>query len=227
MRKILILTDSGANPRTFPSSEKVALEETYPYLIRNEFPNATFWQLSVGNMTTGFILDQAIGYLTEWNPDWIIVHSGLADCRPEAFSEFQKLIIQKLMWGGLRKNIYNPNWIRRRQVFRVTEKRFKRAIKKFKLIFSKSRISWLEIATDQAYEEVRPGVGVRSELFNTILKDVYGGGFLHTSEQLIAHQGFNADGIHLNKKGHAVIAELLLQQFPQLVCLNGDKLTKI
>ena len=97
MYKILILTDSAANARTFPENEKVNLEETYPYLIRNEFKDSTFYQISFGNIETEKLCSQAIAYLSHWKPDIIIVDSGLNDCRPEAFSEFQKIVILKFL----------------------------------------------------------------------------------------------------------------------------------
>src|SRR5947207_1162731 len=94
--KILLLTDSTANPRSFPVSMVVKLEETYPYLLRDEFRGAMFYQLSFGNITTEDLLSQATAYLTHWKPDLIIVHSGLADCRPEAFTHAQKAFISRL-----------------------------------------------------------------------------------------------------------------------------------
>ena len=48
--KILVLTDSAANPRSFPPSMVVQVEETYPYLLRRAFPSAVFYQLSFGNI---------------------------------------------------------------------------------------------------------------------------------------------------------------------------------
>ena len=50
--KILVLTDSAANPRSFPASMVVQLEETYPYLLRDAFGRAVFYQLSFGNVVT-------------------------------------------------------------------------------------------------------------------------------------------------------------------------------
>ena len=79
--KFLILTDSLANPRSFPIESAVVLEQTYPYLLRDIYPDAVFWQLTFGNLATHELMNQAIGYLSEWDPDFIIVHSGINDCR--------------------------------------------------------------------------------------------------------------------------------------------------
>ena len=77
MHKILILTDSAANARAFPEKERVDLEETYPFLIRNEFKESIFHQISYGNIETEKLCSQAIAYLSHWKPDIIIVNSGL------------------------------------------------------------------------------------------------------------------------------------------------------
>ena len=90
MNKILILTDSIASPRPAPASEETILEETYPYLLRKRFKDTLFYQLSFGNITTEEILSQAIAYLSNWNPDLIIVHSGINDCRPEVLQKSKK-----------------------------------------------------------------------------------------------------------------------------------------
>jgi hypothetical protein len=215
MYKILILTDSAANPRTFPVSEKVSLEETYPYLIRNEFRDSTFWQLSIGNMETEMIFSQAIGYLSDWKPDYIIVHSGLADCRPEAFSEFQKTFISKFLprfFPSLRKNLYNPRLIKRRQVYRVPKGSFRKTVKKFSLIFNEAKIFWLEIVAESKYENDRPGVGKRISQYNTIIEETLKDDLVYIKKPLLQSVGFNNDGIHWNKSGHKVVSEILLDK---------------
>ena len=159
--KILLLTDSSANPRSFPPSMVVRLEETYPYLLRDEFRGATFYQLSFGNITTEDLVSQAMSYLTHWEPDFIIVQSGLADCRPEAFTEAQKAVINRLpgrFLGKMKKYVYHPSLIKRRQIFRVSEQSFRKTLKKFKIVFSKSKIFWLEICAAPSYEKERPGI---------------------------------------------------------------------
>ena len=138
MYKILILTESAGNPRSFPESEKVNLNETYPYYIRNEYKNSTFYQLSFGNIETEKLCNQAIGYLSHWKPDFVIVHSGLNDCRPEAFSEFQKIIILKLarFFPSLKKYLYHFKIIKKRQVYRVSKPSYKKTIKRFLSVFN-------------------------------------------------------------------------------------------
>lgn len=223
MSKFLILADSSANPRSFPASEITQLEETYPYLIRSEFSGSTFYQLSFGNLTTEQLLGQAISYLNHWAPDIIIVHSGMADCRPEAFTEFQKTVINRfaepvnrwhmrLIVNKLIKNMYHPGLIKRRQVYRVSKRSFRKTLKKFKLIFAQSKIYWLEICAGSGYEEVRPGVNKRMEDYNKIIEGIYGEDFIPIQERMLVVEGFNVDNMHWNKRGHKAVADILLDR---------------
>lgn len=214
MYKILILTDSTANPRSFPEFEKVNLEETYPYLIRNEYKDSMFYQLTYGNIETEKLLGQAIGYLTHWKPDFIIIQSGLNDCRPEAFTEFQKNLIMKFFrfFPILRKNINNTQIIKKRQIYRVSKKRFKKIAKWFSNVFYQSKIIWLEIAVHEEYEKIRPGVSKRIVEYNQIIEDEFKDNFLQIKNALNEVNGFNSDNIHLNKFGHRKVSELLLKK---------------
>ncbi|MDB4021012.1 hypothetical protein N8Z80_02440 [Litorivicinus sp.] len=215
MYKILILTDSAANPRTFPAIDSVSLEETYPYLIRSEFRGSTFWQLSIGNTETEILFSQAIGYLSNWEPDFIIIHSGLADCRPEAFSELQKVFISKILprhFSSLRRNLYNPKLIAKRQVYRVSKRSFRKTVKKFSLIFKDAKIFWLEIVAEAKYENERPGVAKRIRDYNSIIEENISGDLIEIMDPLLKTEGFNNDGIHWNKSGHKVVSGILLDK---------------
>ena len=85
VKKIMILGDSSANPRYFPEIDRTELEETYPFLLQNEFNNVTFWMNIMSNVTTDKIFGVAISYLNNWKPDLIIFCSGLNDARPEVY----------------------------------------------------------------------------------------------------------------------------------------------
>ena len=214
MYKILILTDSTANPRSFPINEKVDLKETYPYLIRNELKNSSFYQLTFGNIETEKLFNQVIGYLSDWRPDFIIVHSGLNDCRPEAFSEFEKLIIEKFLryFPLIRKNLYNYWIIKKRQVFRVSKKNFKKTIKRFLAVFGESKIFWLEIVANSNYEKFRPGVLKRIFDYNNIIEKELNENLIHIKNSLNDVSGYNSDCVHWNKFGHKVVSQLLLNK---------------
>jgi hypothetical protein len=211
--KFLLLTDSNANPRSFPASMVVHVEETYPYLLRKEFPDSVFYQLSFGNLKTEDLISQALAYLTHWHPDFIIVHSGLADCRPEAFTEAEKAIIGRLpgrFLGRLKKHLYNPGLIRRRQLYRVSKQSFQKTIKKFKLVFSKSKIFWVEICVSPNYEIERPGVGRRISEYNKIIENTYGEDFIRFQDRIVEVGGFNVDNVHWLVSAHKALLDILL-----------------
>lgn len=213
--KFLVLTDSIANPRSFPIESSVALEETYPYLIRDMFPDAIFWQLSYGDIASNDLINQAISYLNNWNPDYIIVHSGINDCRPEAFTEFQKTIIHNFpgfISKRLRKYIYHPPLVKARQIRRVSKQKFNETLAKFKMIFNKSKIFWIEICFDPHYASARPGVISRMNEYNQIIERIYGENMIHMQSKLMAIEGFNVDNMHFNKRGHRVAADILLEK---------------
>ena len=222
MHKILFLTDSAANARSFPENEKVNLEETYPYLIRNEFKDLTFYQISFGNVETEKLCSQAIGYLSHWKPDIIIVNSGLNDCRPEAFSEFQKIVILKFLrfFPLIRRFLVDPKLIRFRQISRVSKKSFKKTIKRLAAVFKDSRILWLEIAVNSNYEKQRPGVTKRIDEYNKILADELKDNLISIQKSINDVNGFNSDNIHLNKSGHKVVSEVLLNKM--IAYLNSN-----
>ena len=210
--KILILSDSNANPRSTPLSDMTMLEETYPYLLRNEFKDSLFYQLSFGNITTEELLNQAISYLSHLKFDIIVVQSGIVDCRPEAFTEFQKSLINAVSGPFarfLKKHIYNPKLIKWRQIFRVSKRRFRKALKKFKLIFNSAKIYWVEISVSQDYENERPGVHARIHDYNEIIKEIYSDDIIKINKDMLDLDGHNADNLHMNKKGHQLTGNIL------------------
>ena len=114
MEKILLLTDSSALPRSVPVSDATPFEQTYPNLLKEELKDSQFYQFSNGNVPTSEILNHAISYFYSWKPDIIVIHSGLADCRLEAFSEFEKYLIlnyRNPISLFLRKFLYNSSLI--------------------------------------------------------------------------------------------------------------------
>lgn len=216
MPKVLILTDSNGNPRSFPPLEMFPLEETYPYIIRSKFKDSDFWQLSYGNITTEELISQPTAYLTHWKPEIVIVQSGIADCRPEAFTEFQKTIIMNVTWklfAKLKKVVYHPSLIRKRQKSRVSIRKFKKTLKKFKLNFRQSKIFWLEIVAGHEYENTRPGVFRRMEEYNGLIKEIYKEDFVPIQDKLLEINGFNAtDFVHCNGRAHKHIADVLIER---------------
>jgi len=216
--KILILADSASNPRSFPDSEKTFLEETYPYILRKEFIDSTFWQLSFGNITSEELCSQAIGYLSDWDPDIIIVHSGVNDCRPEPMTKSQSTFFKFLTLGliyrvsFLRDFIYSPYIIKKMGKSRVVDKSFKKTLKRLKLVFSDSKIYWLEIVAHKDYEEDRPGFIKKATSYNKLIKEVYLDDMVLTRQLIEGVDGFNMDNLHWRKNAHEVVSKAIINR---------------
>ncbi len=213
--KIIILTDSIANPRSFPVEASVSLEKTYPYLLRDEFPDSIFWQLSYGDRTTEDLANQAISYLNDWEPDYIIVQSGIIDCRPEAFTQLQKSLINSFtgpFFRYLKKHMYNPRLIKYRNMRRVTPNSYKKTLKKLQFIFNDSKILISEVFCGFGYESARPGIKERIEEFNRINSQIYKDNVIKLHERLNSEAGFNADNFHLNEHGHLIVADEIIRK---------------
>ena len=217
--KVLIFGDSAINPRTFPAADRTPLEGTFPFQLKEQFPEATFYQLCFGNVTTEEPVGQIISYFSEWQPDFIIVLSGMADCKPEAYTEFERSFLEmmsrKRFFHRFAKFMLQPKIeipLRRiRQKFRVIPAEFERTAKKLKLIFSDSRILWLEIfvSPEGRYEQIRPGITGRVGIYNNILKKVFGADFVPVQKALEESGGITADHEHLRAPGHTTISRIL------------------
>jgi lysophospholipase L1-like esterase len=179
-----------------------------------------FWQLSYGNLTTEELVNQLIGYLNDWSPDLIIVQSGINDCRPEAFSSFQKVLIKKFsgpLFRYLNKHIHDSRVIKWRSVYRVTKRSYRKTIIKLKNIFSSSKIIFIEINAGEGYERARPGVLSSIDDYNAVINEVYPEGVISVKEKLDQHGGLNEDNLHLNTEGHRVLAGLLEEKINSII----------
>lgn len=219
--KFIILTDSTGCPRISPKSEIIDLKETYPYLLKDNFVDAKFWQLSIGNQTSQLLINQARGYLLHWKPDFIILGTGINDVRLQAFTEkttnkffFEgKLnILNRLM----RKFFYMPFLIKFFKRERVSEKEFIKSINSLKNTFKNSKIIWLEISCHNDYEKTRPGVLARKKLFNQKIKEIFQNGFLEMNEDINKKNFFTKDLHHFTKEGHKLIANKIIKLIHKL-----------
>ncbi len=207
-KKIIIITDSTGNPRVNINNEKVDLENTFPYLIKKNFIDYKFWQLSFASISTKQLLSQAQTYLVDWEPDIIIVHSGINECKPSIFSEEN---LKKLFsfFGYFSKYlkilVYNPLFIKFFNKTITTSKKFERDINIFKNYFPKSEIFWIEISCEDILDKRFPGVLKNVESYNSSLKKIFKENFINVTKNLKTSNGFLKDGLHYNENGHKVI----------------------
>lgn len=214
-KKILLLTDSTANPRPISLGEETLLESTYPYLLKEYFKSYDFWQITFGGILTNDLLSQAISYFDNWKPDIIIVNSGINDCRIEPFTlRINKSI--ELILGSYYKNIknffYSSKFLKKFGSPATSYKKFNQLINKFKIIFDDSKIYWIEISCNEIYENTRPGTLNSKNKYNDLLKKVYDNQFIEIQSLLSKKNSFQKDGIHLNSIGHNIIFELIIKK---------------
>jgi hypothetical protein len=216
MKKVMILADSCALPRGFPEESRTAFEETYPYLLQKQLPDATFYQFCMGGISTPDLLGQAIAYFDRWEPEIIVVQVGIVDCRPEPVSNFLRVMLNEFTFlQRFKLLIYKPSVMKRliklKTRSRLTPNQYKRNIKKLQSVFPDSKIFWMEISTTASggYEEHRPGVLARIAEFNSVIKSALPDGFVPVHDKLSAANGISADHLHFNRAGHAIVFETL------------------
>lgn len=221
MSKVLIITDSSGLPRPFPRADKTNLEETYSYLLKKKLgPSHSYYQLSLGGVPTHELVSHVTGYLSHWMPDFIVVQSGMNDCRPAPYSKITDFLIKNVpLISRFRKFLYSPktmNFMIKLKRARPTTsiRKFKKSIKKLQLLFPESKILWMEIYTSNSghYENARPGVLKNIEIYNSILRKNFKDSFIEINHGLNEVGGICKDHIHINSKGHRWIFERLIEE---------------
>ena len=215
--KFVILTDSTGSPRIYPKSERVDLDQTYPYLLKKKYNKCKFWQLSLGNQISELLIDQTRGYLLNWKPDYIILGTGINDARPEAFSEETIKIFKfkgkfSFINRFINKIFFMPSLIRQLNKHRVSKNSFSETIRSLKKTFKESKIIWLEISCHKNYENIRPGVLKRKNKFNKIIKSFVGNNFIKIDHDIYLKNLFSKDLIHFNELGHKLISEKIIKE---------------
>jgi lysophospholipase L1-like esterase len=209
--KILILTDSLSLAREH-EGKIISYEETYPYLLKKQFPHIDFSFTCIGGATIEILYSQ-LDYYKYFRPDLVILQCGIVDCAPRAFSPFERKIINKLgLVKLLKKTIY---LLRKHRGYKYTSlKDFKKYSKKFKtLLEPNSNIYSIGILpASSSYEAKVPGIQKSIKKYNEILSN----NFLFISTNDFPEDGFLSDFFHLNSKGHKIILGKLayiIQQF--------------
>lgn len=218
-KRIMILTDSCGLPRVFPEENKSIYEDTYPYKLQQHFADTVIFQYSQGNATVVDLASQAISYFHGWDPDYIIVQVGMADCRPEPLSKlFMLLLAQVPILHRLRNFLKKPSvmsrlvkWLAR---YNTTPSEFKRNVKKIKSLFPRSKIIWFGIFTSEMgeLEKYRPGITKRIDEYNGMIDKIIGKGFIDLQKHISYDHGITKDHLHLTKEGHEICFKLLLEK---------------
>lgn len=201
--KIAIFTDSLGLPRNTP--EKVEYKNTWIYLLGKEHE---IFQVSIGGATIIDLYNQT-GYLESFNPDIVLIQSGIVDCTPRALTKTENHILNK--YRITRKIL---NIILKKKTIRFLRKyrncnytnisTFLHYANNFQTHYKISRVYFIGIlpAAD-AYENKIPGVKHNINLYNRGLKNIYLNNFLDTSD--FGTNEIMSDYTHLNDAGNKAL----------------------
>lgn len=203
--KLLLITDSLGLPRNTP--ELVKYNETWCGILSNEFD---IHQCSIGGGTISKLLSQ-LEYLKMYEPDRIIIQSGIVDCAPRALSEVENYLLNKykltsklLRWGSGR---LIPLLRKRGKTYTSIDK-FQRAVKRFKSEFGE-KLYWIGIVPpSKDYEKKIPGISKNILAYNQLLKKELGHNLIDITR--LKSDCIMPDFIHLNTRGNRCLAEQII-----------------
>ncbi|MFA6060415.1 MAG: SGNH/GDSL hydrolase family protein [Taibaiella sp.] len=206
MKKILLLTDSLALPRDKP--EACRYEDTWPQLLKQS--NYIIHQASVGGATSGDLLTQ-VTYHKMFEPDYVIVQSGIVDCAPRFMTRLELTLCRKYGYVGKAIiKLMSNNMIRRlRRITYTSKKSFSKNIDSIRQRFNTTPVFFIGIIPPHPlYEKVLPGVTKKIREYNSILK---------TKENYISVDDFDLSGTmsdhhHLNSYGHKQIYQRIINR---------------
>ena len=212
-KRILIISDSLALPRSKP--EQTLYEDTYPYMLGKDYE---VFQISFGGGTIKEIVHQA-HYYRSYNPDYIVLQSGIVDCAYRAFPVF---VDKGAVYSGfldlyrrVLAKIIPPRILRRVFRYRYTNpKDFEASIISLKEAFPGTKILAIGIIpASKEYAELVHNIDKSISQYNAILERNMATGFINLSD--MPENGVMSDHHHLNKFGHQFIVNKILDIIKQ------------
>lgn len=209
MAKVLVITDSLGLPRKKP--QICDYEETWPTLLRNS--GHVVHQVSIGGATVNELFNQS-HYHCSFNPEIVIVQSGIVDCAPRALTKFENLIFNKFYLSRKFMKYILPkitNILRRYRGISYTNIGiYEKNILRFKNQFSDADLFWLSIVpSNEEYEKSVPGIDKNIKKYNSILKKQLKDNLIWLKN---IENGVMSDHIHLNSMGHKYIFDLITEK---------------
>jgi lysophospholipase L1-like esterase len=205
-----LVTDSLALPRDKP--EQVVFEDCYPQLLKTEFKDWEIQQLSIGGATISELVSAA-KYYKSFNPNVVIIQSGIVDCAPRALSKLDRLLWRRIPLVGkwiLNAATRNALTLRKIRKISYTKPRdFDKWLNRFNILFKDaSKIHIAIMPGSEDYEEKLPGVCSNISRYNEIIGK--NASFIVANNARI--EWLMSDHHHLNKQGHKAIANELIDQ---------------
>ena len=211
--KIQIFSDSLALPREVP--QKVYYEETYPAKL---VANHVVAQYSKGGGTIKDLYEQ-IFYYKMFCPDVVILQSGIVDCTPRPFTQFEEHFFTLNFFTkgckAILKRITKP-WLRTvRKVAWTSPKKFKYYCEQLKNVYPNIPILAIGILPPRPeYEKLAKGISKRILEYNKILLDVFDGNFIDMSD--MPDEGIMSDHHHMTAIGHQFVYDKIIERITKL-----------
>ena len=215
--KILIIGDSNCLPHYDLPNKRIDLEDIYTFKLQEKLNKHIIEKVIWGGITTMQLTNFAILYYEKWQPDIVIIHSGINDVKKQFISNsFSHYVFKFFSLFNISKKkyknemLYNKNLINFRSVPKVKIKDFKEQILRIKASFSKSKIIYIGIHSNIKINNERPNTFQDIINYNKILKEEFKEYFIDDSIFSLEHD-YTEDGYHLNKKGHNKLLEKILE----------------
>ena len=207
-KRIVILSDSLALPRDTP--EITHVEDTYPFLLKRKYE---VYQFSKGGGVIKELREQS-HYYRQYHPDIFILHCGIVDCAPRAYSFREEKVFELFRFIRIIRRVLSKT-ISTRKLRAVRRKVwtpiniFKKECESIIAQFPDASCYAISIIpASQEYEKLVPGVSKNIERYNQVLKEIFGNRLIDLSD--MPKECVMSDYHHLSKSGQQYVAERLL-----------------
>jgi acyl-CoA thioesterase I len=198
--RVLLVTDSLGLPRDIP--EGVNYNETWTKLLSFKYETC---HLGNGGATIKRLYEQ-MNYYRTFNPDIVVIQSGIVDATPRALTLLENEIINNFSFTKKLANIIlKPKFLRflrrYRNITYTKSSKFKSTMLEIKEMFLDKKIIWIEILPIQDFYEMKvPGIKRNVKKFNSLINEIYKGDVIQLIDIPMSY--IMSDGIHLNQKGN-------------------------
>ena len=216
-KRVLIIGDSLALPRAHP--EHVRYDETWPEKLKKT-GKFDIVQLSLGGGTIVDLFEQT-SYYKHYNPEIVIIQSGIVDCAPRALTQLElRFLLSNKLSRLFLSRLLPVNFLRaHRKITFVNKNKFGEFYKNVILQFKGSKyilIGILPISSD--YEKLVKGISKNQVEYNNIIKSLalkFKGNYVNTD--LMPIDGIMTDFHHLNSFGHTWIFTTVVDAIEPMV----------
>jgi hypothetical protein len=213
VKKILVITDSLGLPRRVP--ELVDFEETWVNSLAKVY---SIHQLSIGGATINDLYEQT-DYAKMFNPDFVIIQSGIVDCAPRALTKFENQFLNKFSFS----RFILKRFLTKKRLETLRKKRnctytsineFDKYVELFVKEFG-NKLFWIGIVpASNSYESLVPGISNNITRYNEILRNKIKSNYITLEDYSSNH--IMTDNIHLSSLGHHELFQKIVNIIPNV-----------